>query len=267
MAKHVFTPEYAERFGVAEAVVLENIIYWIEKNAANDKHFYDGHYWTYNSVKAFEKMFPYLSKKQLRRILEKLEEEGVLISGNYNASSYDRTKWYAVNYSALPNCPNGQMGLPEWANGLDQKGKPIPYINTDINKNNNTSDGGEDIKGIYDHYMAQDNLIGHRKYTKTMYRAIKQAMKDLSLTVDECKTIITRHSKVVEVTKDTDYPVTVRGLDVLFGQKAYKAKHLLCAEYLDDGDKYLRYLAEPDVEEKVEVETLDDFAKRFGIDV
>jgi hypothetical protein len=131
MSRHSFDPEVAAKVGLNAAVIFQNIVWWAEKNAANNKHFHDGLWWTYNSVSAFADLFPYLTGKQIRTALTKLEDDGLLISGSFNKSAYDRTKWYA------PTCPIGKSDLPKRSNENAQKGEPIPDINTDdkLNKN------------------------------------------------------------------------------------------------------------------------------------
>lgn len=140
---HNFDTNIAEKYGINAAIILQNMYYWIEKNRANEKHFHDGYYWTYNSLKAFEELFPYMSTKQIRGALEKLEEEGIIVCGNYNNSTYDRTKWYAITdagYELFHEgkwiVPKGQMENSKRANGLSQKGEPIPN-NKPYNKPNN----------------------------------------------------------------------------------------------------------------------------------
>lgn len=142
---HTFDSDIAAKYGVNAAILLQNIYYWIEKNKANDKHFYDGHYWTYNSVKAFEEMFPYMSKNQINSVLQKLESDGVIISGNYNSSTYDRTKWYAITergFSLIENqkCiyQKSEMDCSENGNGFTENQKPIPDNKPD-NKPDNTT--------------------------------------------------------------------------------------------------------------------------------
>lgn len=120
MSRHSFDPEVAKRVGVNAAVIFQNILWWAEKNAANDKHLHEGRYWTYNSITAFETLFDYLTAKQIRTALDKLEAEGLLMTGNFNASPYDRTKWYS------PTCLTEHPHLPKKANEVAQKGEPIP---------------------------------------------------------------------------------------------------------------------------------------------
>jgi hypothetical protein len=86
---HSFDPEIAKKVGVNAAVIYQNIVWWTQKNAANNKHHHDGRHWTYNSIKAFDVLFPYLTTAQIRRALEKLETSGLLLSGTFNKIGYN----------------------------------------------------------------------------------------------------------------------------------------------------------------------------------
>lgn len=130
---HQFDIDVAKEIGIVPAIILNNLYWWIDKNRANERHFYDGYYWTYNSRKAFAEQFPYLNEKKIGYAIQKLVDEGYVITGNYNKSTYNRTLWYAITekgYSILQNC---QMHFPKLSNGSDKNVKPIPDINTDIN--------------------------------------------------------------------------------------------------------------------------------------
>lgn len=98
---HAFHTNDASRYGLIESVMLNNFRYWIGHNQANGKHLHDGRTWTYNSVKAFGALFPYLTSNQIRRCLESLVLQGVLIRGNYNESAYDKTSWFAFSDELL----------------------------------------------------------------------------------------------------------------------------------------------------------------------
>ena len=105
--EHSFNVDVAKMYGVHAAILLNNIAFWCEKNAANDVHNHDGHYWTYNSKKAFSELFPYMTARQIDYALKQLIDAGILITGNFNANAYDRTLWYSVTkmgYSILQNC-------------------------------------------------------------------------------------------------------------------------------------------------------------------
>ena len=136
---HYFNTEIAKEVGVNAAVILENIAHWVLKNKANDKNFYDGHYWTYNSRTAMTALFPYLSEKQVRYALDALRKADMVITGNYNKSSYDRTLWYTVSDSCAKKYFPELLDWPKMANELDCVGQPIPDINTNNKPDNNIS--------------------------------------------------------------------------------------------------------------------------------
>lgn len=130
MALHMFNPQIAKEYGVNAAIIFQNLAYWIEHNRANETNFHDGRYWTYNSVRAFAELFPYLTDKQIRGALKKLEEGGMILVGNYNKSAYDRTRWYALAEKGLSICTKGQMNFADRENENATDGGPIPDINT-----------------------------------------------------------------------------------------------------------------------------------------
>ena len=139
--EHHFNVEIAKEYGIIQAIILNNLYYWISKNIANNKHFYDGNYWTYNSKKAFSRLFPYLTERQIDYSLKKLIDDGLIIKGNYNKMAYDRTLWYAITkkgYCILQNC---KMEDTNMLNGLYENVEPIPN-----NKpNNKKSDNKQNI--------------------------------------------------------------------------------------------------------------------------
>jgi DnaD/phage-associated family protein len=174
--EHSFNVEAAKTIGIEGAILLKNIWWWCEKNAANEQNIHDGKAWTYNSIKAYKDLFPYMTEKKIRSTLKKLEEDGLIETGNYNKMSYDRTLWYAITGTGkdllgvaavhLPNTananaqkgksilPNGQMDFTEKANGFTQKGEPIPNINSNINSNDipqqEEADGWQTVIHLYE---------------------------------------------------------------------------------------------------------------------
>ena len=128
---HSFDIDIAQAYGVNAAIILNNMYFWVEKNRANETNFHDGRYWTYNSVRAFSKLFPYLSARAISTAIKKLVDDGLVVTGNYNKSSYDRTLWYAITekgYSILQNC---KMEDSKVQNGNNENVPPIPDIKPD----------------------------------------------------------------------------------------------------------------------------------------
>lgn len=121
---HSFDVAVAQKHGLNPAIVLDRITGWIVYNKANAKNQHEGRTWTYNSVKSWAKLLPYLTLKQIRSALDDLRAAGLLMKGNFNANTYDRTCWYALpDESDL--CPTGQKDLPEEAAHVAPQGKRL----------------------------------------------------------------------------------------------------------------------------------------------
>ena len=112
----LFDADIAVKHGLKEAIVFQSIAYWVQKNEANEKHFHEGRYWTYNTVGALTKLFPFLSSKQMRTTLESLVNQGLIITGDFNEEALNHTTWYALTDYGLAICPRGQIELPQRAN-------------------------------------------------------------------------------------------------------------------------------------------------------
>ena len=128
-----FNAYHAKEYGVDEAIMLHNILYWLQKNKANKANFREGKYWTYNSACAFTELFPFWNERKIARILSSLEKQGAIESGNFNRVSYDRTKWFSSpllepfdksGKSNYQKCPMDQTNL---VNGSTSFVRPIPY--------------------------------------------------------------------------------------------------------------------------------------------
>ena len=189
--EHSFNVEIAKEYGIVEAILLKHIYYWILKNKANNKYFYDDNYWTYNSTKAFAELFPYLSKRQIEYSLKKLIDKGLIVKGNYNKVTYDRTSWYAITklgYSILQNC---EIEMTNLSNRNDENVKPIPNINTNINTDINNNN-----PIIPSSYFDNEELDALFKDFLSMRKKIKAVNSDRAITL-----LINKLSKYDDKTK------------------------------------------------------------------
>lgn len=137
---HLFDVNVACQVGVVAAILFQNIAYWCQHSQANGTNYHDGMFWTYNTVKAFKAIFPYLSSKQIDTSIKKLVDAGLIVKGNYNKSSYDRTTWYAITENGKSIFQKGKMEIPEMENGFPENGKPTPDINTVVGTDVNTNE-------------------------------------------------------------------------------------------------------------------------------
>ena len=171
--EHSFDINIAKEYGIEEAIFIKHFYFWVKKNACNGSNCFDGKYWTFNKMDTFVKLFPYLTLKQVRRVIDNLKEKGLLETGVFNKTKFDRTLWYTLTEKAfalfgetLPAAPknedvempeqatpNAQMGrreMPEQATPNAQMGRPIPDIYTDnipsIDTHNNARACEGDVK-------------------------------------------------------------------------------------------------------------------------
>lgn len=97
----VVNVELARILGLNESIVIQQIHYWIEINKKKNHNFRDGRTWTYNSYPEWQEQFPFWSESTIKRIIVRLEKEGYIISTQYNKKTYDKTKWYTLDYEKI----------------------------------------------------------------------------------------------------------------------------------------------------------------------
>lgn len=85
-----------------EAVILNQLNYWIEINKKADKNLHDGKYWIFNTYQTWKDTdFDFWSTDTIRRTLTRLENKGIVLTANYNKLKIDKTKWYTIDYDKL----------------------------------------------------------------------------------------------------------------------------------------------------------------------
>lgn len=111
---HQFNENMAKKYNIEIATLFEHFVFWYTTNKNNGSNFYDGEYWTYSSMEGFQKTFSYFTIRQIRYSLDKMKDLGLLKSGNYNTTAFDRTTWYTL----------GEVGHRI----LAQRNAPLPDI-------------------------------------------------------------------------------------------------------------------------------------------
>ena len=198
----VIDRELASVIGLNEAIILQQMQYWIKKS----EHKFDGKVWVYNSVSQWKKQFPFWSESTIDRTIRSLDKLGLLFIGNYNRDRRDRTKWYSINYSQLDSImknafsQNDECNLSNCDNAISQDDpmqdvnltKPLPKITTEITTNNNTSSCDDktnpkktdniDFDLVIDAYndAVEDKLPKVIKMTPARKNAVKKLLKEFN---------------------------------------------------------------------------------------
>ncbi|NLD16629.1 MAG: hypothetical protein GX666_03500 [Tissierellia bacterium] len=145
----LINPDIALALGLNEAVVIQQMQYWLSINEEAGRNYYEGRYWTYNSLKDWhENYFSFWSFSTVRRTIHRLETLGVFITGTFNFSSSDRTKWYAIDHDVLDKLIREHKEENKEKEKNESKEKPYPQ-NGEMVKSPNWADAYVHNEHIY----------------------------------------------------------------------------------------------------------------------
>ena len=152
---HAFSVSLATRVGLNESILLQHFWFWHQNNQGKPDRCFDGHVWSFNPISRTSKksskitplveIFPYLSKKKIEGAIARLIDMELLVSGNYNEHSFDRTKWYALTFKGVSLFvdPKGEMqvqkGNSEVQKGNSEVQNALTIPNSNNNSNNNSN--------------------------------------------------------------------------------------------------------------------------------
>ena len=122
----VVNPELAELIGLNEAIILQQLHYWIQKSNFEK----DGKKWVYNSYKEWQKQFKFWSVDTIKRTMNKLKKMNLIEIKQLSNSKLDKTNYYSINYQELEllSVPNakGQNAPMENSNLPQREGQNAP---------------------------------------------------------------------------------------------------------------------------------------------
>src|SRR3712207_777943 len=95
----VVLPALAVRFGLNEAIILQQLHYWVGPNTGISTNIVDGVRWAYNTYEEWQQQFPWWSVRTIQRIFTTLERQGVVTARAMNVKDWDRRKWYTIDYA------------------------------------------------------------------------------------------------------------------------------------------------------------------------
>lgn len=215
-------PKLATEIGLNEAIVLQQMHYWLKKS----NHNYDGRRWIYNSFPEWQKHFPFWSVMTIKRAVYSLEKQNLLYVGNYNKAKFDKTKWYSINYEKLegmkrPSYQNDTTNVSKRNDGVYQNDTTNTRDYTEITTettNNNILSGNPTTH--QPHYQKIVNYLNEKtgknyKHTTNKTQIVIKARWNEGFTEDDFKKVI--DNKVAEW-KGTNMEKYLRP-ETLFGTK------------------------------------------------
>lgn len=187
---HSFNINLAKKYGIEEAILIENFIFWIKKNIANQKHFYDGRYWTYNSAKAMAQLFPYMNDKKIYRIIDNLCKINFLLKGNYNTDPFVKTLWYSFSDEAIEVLGKEGYDITKIESPFPENGNSYTDINNTDNKEDNIIILSKKAEDNAEHVNVNSLLEcndGVKKRSKKSNKVKLDVRADLSYVSEELK--------------------------------------------------------------------------------
>lgn len=110
----VVNPQLAERIGLNEAIVLQQLKYWLSETGAGVEH--AGRRWIYNSVEQWQQQFPFWSVDTVKRALKSLQSQGIVFVEQLAKSRHDHTNHYAINYESSALIDQGNLHQSDQGN-------------------------------------------------------------------------------------------------------------------------------------------------------
>jgi hypothetical protein len=90
-------PTLAQTIGLNEAIVLQQVHYWL--NPKFNNNFFENRYWVWNTYDQWKNQFPFWGMNTIRRAVANLEESGLLMS--FVTRDFKKIKYYSLDYDKL----------------------------------------------------------------------------------------------------------------------------------------------------------------------
>ncbi len=86
---------YARILGLNEAIVLQQLWYWLTETESGTMH--EGQRWVYNSLPKWQEQFPFWSVDTVKRAFASLLKRDLIKVKQLAPSKHDRTNYYTIN--------------------------------------------------------------------------------------------------------------------------------------------------------------------------
>lgn len=155
-----FDVELAAKFGLNNAIFLQDLAYWIEVNKKRDQAFRDGRYWTYSTTEELANRHPYWTKNQIRHIVDTCKQSGWIVVEHYDKSNYNRRNWYSIAGEVMDIISFGETNSSNTKENINQHddGNITHRVDSDCNsiKNNNKNLISKNDKNISQYIPKSD---------------------------------------------------------------------------------------------------------------
>lgn len=151
-SKHpiVISAELARYVGLNEAIILQQLNYWIEGTGSGIDH--DGRRWVYNTQPQWQEQFPFWSVDTVKRTFTSLQKRGLILVQQLAKSKHDRTNYYSINHDKLNEIRSQVVDSPDKCNLPSSSGaKPAdpPEQDAPVDEGSPPSSMGADCPDVH----------------------------------------------------------------------------------------------------------------------
>lgn len=207
-----FDEDLAVKYGINEAILINIIAYWVKLNTVNKRNFYEGRYWTYNSITAFTEIFPFWSRETIKRTIAHLKDENLILTSNFSDDRFKRVNYYSLSDRGMEllwkthtrEAQNEQDSMLKMSQSVDTT-NTINIDNTvDTTKETNTASpvltAEEKIDLLFEEFWKA--YPNRRKYNKPGCKAKYRHIPDIEKVHQNIMFALEIHKRSKDWTKD-----------------------------------------------------------------
>lgn len=187
----VINPRLAKLIGLNEAIILQQIHYWID-NKYCAGHIHLDRKWIYNTVSQWHEQFPFISVSTIKRVMVDLRDKGLIDVQKLSKDGLNHTNYYTINYESL-DAMRGQIEQIDQLNLSQPNGsnwsKPNRTETTTKTKGKKprallADDGGEHFKTFWSAYPkkagkdAAKKAFVKRKFDEQAFAKVMDALNE-----------------------------------------------------------------------------------------
>jgi hypothetical protein len=123
-------PRLATRIGFDEALVLQQVRYWLGDRRAPLVR--DGRRWVRCPLHRWHEQFPFRSAPTINRVIRELTESGLLIAtAAHNQEGGDRTLWYTIDFERVAALDGVRLSSDDGPEAAPEQGEGSPEVAVD----------------------------------------------------------------------------------------------------------------------------------------
>lgn len=188
----VINPKLAKLIGLNEAIILQQIHYWLDNKGCKGLHS-KGRKWIYNTVSQWQEQFPFFSPSTIKRTMLELRNLDLIFVEQLSENGRDTTNYYSINYEKIDSLEMDQSEQPREVNLNSLGGSNwSPPNRTETTTKTTTKkprasladDGGEHFKTFWSAYPkkagkdAAKKAFVKRKFDEQAFEKVMAALNE-----------------------------------------------------------------------------------------